>query len=84
MIQNGVPHVDFWQGMIDNHGKADLQGFLSKYQAGVDFPIGAFPKEMYETFPNAKFILTVRDPVKWYVRVCASLVTVTTLDLNMV
>ena len=36
------------------------------YQATVDWPACSFYKELMEKYPNAKVILTVRDPAKWY------------------
>lgn len=40
--------------------------FTDKYQAAVDFPSFLFYKEMMEAYPDAKVVLTVRDPEKWY------------------
>lgn len=39
--------------------------FTDKYQASVDFPSFLFYKEMMEAYPDAKVILTVREPEKW-------------------
>ncbi len=36
------------------------------YQAAVDWPEAAFYKEILKKYPDAKVILTVRDPDKWY------------------
>ena len=38
---------------------------LSEFNSGVDFPLSAFPDELITAFPDAKFILTKRDPAKW-------------------
>ena len=32
----------------------------------MDFPTCMFPRELLAAYPDAKFILTVRDPDKWY------------------
>lgn len=36
------------------------------YQATVDWPSCSFYKELHEHYPEAKVILTVRDPDEWY------------------
>ncbi len=36
------------------------------YQATVDWPACSFYKELMEVYPDAKVLLTVRDPEKWY------------------
>lgn len=34
--------------------------------ASVDYPMSLYWKDLARLYPNAKVILTVRDPVKWY------------------
>jgi hypothetical protein len=46
--------------------KTDWKGFLAPYPAGVDWPICHFWRELSDVFPDAKFILTERDPEAWY------------------
>lgn len=36
------------------------------YDAAVDWPSAAFWKELSQNYPDAKVILTVRDPEEWY------------------
>lgn len=36
------------------------------YKATVDYPACGMYKELIEAYPNAKVLLTVRDPEKWY------------------
>ncbi len=48
------------------HGKPDFVNFFKDYNSSVDFPSSLFAKELAEVFPDAKVILTVRDPNKWY------------------
>ena len=36
------------------------------YHSAVDFPVCAYYKELMDKYPEAKVILTVRDPEKWY------------------
>ena len=36
------------------------------YKACVDWPTSRYYKDLLKKYPNAKVILTVRDPEKWY------------------
>ena len=47
-------------------GKRDWSGTFSGYQAAVDWPASAFWRELVDFYPEAKVILTVRDPDRWY------------------
>jgi len=37
-----------------------------EYRGGVDFPLALFYRDLIEIYPDAKVILTIRDPEKWY------------------
>eukprot|EP00026_Physarum_polycephalum_P021181 Phypoly_transcript_24262.p1 GENE.Phypoly_transcript_24262~~Phypoly_transcript_24262.p1 ORF type:complete len:150 (+),score=22.75 Phypoly_transcript_24262:85-534(+) len=39
---------------------------MGNYDATVDYPAAYFYKDLMEAFPDAKVILSVRDPAKWY------------------
>ncbi|KAJ1452841.1 hypothetical protein M885DRAFT_568233 [Pelagophyceae sp. CCMP2097] len=41
------------------------QGMLSGFRSGADWPLSAFPEELLEAFPDAKFVLTVRPAAAW-------------------
>ncbi|GJJ12978.1 hypothetical protein Clacol_007225 [Clathrus columnatus] len=38
---------------------------LQGYKSAVDSQVVVMYKEVYAAYPNAKFVLTVRDPSKW-------------------
>ena len=40
------------------------------YASTCDYPSSAFWKEQMELYPEAKVVLTIRDPEKWYKSVC--------------
>jgi hypothetical protein len=44
----------------------DWRPLLNGYQATVDWPAAFFWRELAEAHPEAKVILTVRDPERWY------------------
>lgn len=58
-------HIKGW--LAAGEGKpVDWEKMLAKFQAGVDFPLSPFYQELMAVYPEAKVILTVRDPQQWY------------------
>jgi hypothetical protein len=47
-------------------GQVDWNKAYAGFNSAVDWPTAAFCRELAEIHPDAKFILTVRDPEKWY------------------
>ena len=58
-------HADLWLAAYRGE-PVDWEGFLGGYRATVDWPGCAFYGEMMEAFPDAKVLLSVRDPERWY------------------
>jgi hypothetical protein len=58
-------HLPLWEAAI---GEEPLvwEKIFGSYQAAVDWPTAAFYKELMEVYPEAKVLLTIRDPEKWY------------------
>ncbi len=44
----------------------DWDSFLQGYQATLDWPACTFYQQLHAAYPQAKIILTVRDPDRWY------------------
>jgi hypothetical protein len=71
-IINNSPkrHGEFWIRVSDKKAYDFDEIFCEdgkpKYRATCDFPSSVFWKEQLEQYPEAKVILTVRDPEKWY------------------
>ena len=58
-------HVGAW--LRAGQGEAiNFASLLHGYQAGVDYPVANFYQELMATFPEAKVLLSVRDPHNWY------------------
>jgi len=53
-----------WIRAADGH--ADWNKIYQGYAASVDFPGCSFWRELSEFYPQAKVILSVRDPEKWF------------------
>ncbi|MBE1491789.1 sulfotransferase family protein [Plantactinospora soyae] len=47
-------------------GSADWDGLLGGYRSAVDWPSAAYWRELMGVYPEAKVLLTVRDPERWY------------------
>jgi hypothetical protein len=46
--------------------KVDWEDVFANYRANVDWPSCHFYKELSERYPDAKVILSERDPKQWY------------------
>ncbi len=44
----------------------DWDAMLAGFQSAVDWPSAAYWRELAEHYPDAKVVLTVRDPERWY------------------
>ncbi|NVB39172.1 sulfotransferase family protein [Pseudenhygromyxa sp. WMMC2535] len=63
VIENG--HADFW--LRKARGEAvDFEQVLGDYVAAVDWPTTRFYADLAERYPEAKVVLSVRDPGRWY------------------
>jgi Sulfotransferase domain len=58
-------HADFWRAAWRGE-PADWDGVLGSYEATVDWPACSFYAELLERNPDAKVLLSVRDPERWY------------------
>jgi len=64
-VAKNPSHVPMW---IDaaNGKNVDWDALFEGYQAAVDLPPYAFYSELMAYYPEAKIILTLREPEKWY------------------
>jgi hypothetical protein len=58
-------HVPLWEA-AGREEPVDWEEIFYGYKATTDWPGGAFYEELMERYPEAKVILTVRDPESWY------------------
>ncbi|HEY9879292.1 MAG TPA: sulfotransferase family protein [Leptolyngbyaceae cyanobacterium] len=57
-------HIDLWNAATD--GEFHWDEIFDGFRAAVDWPACAFWQPLLEYYPDAKVILTVRDPNRWY------------------
>jgi hypothetical protein len=55
--------VPLWDGAIE--GTVDPATILEGYRSTVDWPGGYFYRQLVDAFPDAKVLLSVRDPERW-------------------
>lgn len=58
-------HSPIWSAACDGD-LVDWEALFAGYRSAVDWPACRFWRELAETFPEAKIILSVRDPERWY------------------
>src|SRR5579863_767303 len=54
-----------WEAIVAG-APADWHAVFAGYQATVDWPACTYYQELMQVYPEAKVLLTVRDPEKWY------------------
>ena len=64
-VRKNPSHRPVWL-QATRHQPVDWDALFIDYNSGVDWPIATFWRELSEYYPDAKFILTQRDPQRWY------------------
>jgi len=57
--------VDHWVEFFET-GKTDLEALFDGFQSTSDFPAYLMLPQLLEKYPDAKFVLTLREPESWY------------------
>jgi hypothetical protein len=58
-------HLSYWEAAARGE-PVDWPALFTGYQSIVDFPGCHFYRKLIDQYPQAKVILTTRDPDKWY------------------
>jgi hypothetical protein len=59
-------HLDMWNTYMEGRSDMDWRKLLAGYDATADVPACLYYRELLQAFPDARVILTVRDPEKWW------------------
>jgi hypothetical protein len=59
-------HLDAWYQFVTGQAPMDWHALFRKFEATVDAPACWYYQELMEAFPDAKVILTLREPERWY------------------
>lgn len=70
------PHqLAYWQEALKT-GTTDWDTLFNGYQSTVDYPSAMFYQAQMQAYPDAKVLLTVRDPERWYESVLTTIYAV--------
>lgn len=58
-------HLPYWQQVFET-GTTDWEGLFQGYQSALDYPCALYYQELMTTYPDARVVLTIRDPEDWY------------------
>jgi hypothetical protein len=58
-------HVERWRPVMKGES-AEWDRVFDGYRAAVDFPAALYWRQLADAYPEAKVILTVRDPHRWH------------------
>ena len=59
------PYAEHWARAAEGE-KMNWDEVFRGYNSAVDWPVGDYWRELAAHYPDAKVILTVRDPEKWF------------------
>lgn len=65
-------HLKRWADVMKG-GTADWEALFKGYQSATDWPAAAYYIDLMTAYPDAKIILTVRDPERWHVSIMNTL-----------
>lgn len=65
-------HVPAWNAATRGE-PVDWKKLFHDYQATVDWPACTFYQQLMDVYPDAKVLLSVRDPEKWYESVSSTI-----------
>jgi Sulfotransferase domain len=64
-VMKNPRHLQRW-GDVMHGGEADWESLFEGYQSSTDWPVAAYYQELMDVYPDAKIILTVRNPERWH------------------
>lgn len=59
-------HMAAWYGLVSGQAPMDWRAIFANYEATVDIPACLYYEELMREFPEAKVVLNLRDPDKWF------------------
>lgn len=59
-------HLRAWHELVSGRAAMDWKALFKDYEATVDFPACIYYQELLREFPDAKVVLNLRDPQRWF------------------
>jgi hypothetical protein len=63
VLYNMLAQVPLWSSALSE--RPDWEAIYRGYASAVDWPTAGFFRELHQTYPSAKFVLTHRSPESW-------------------
>ncbi|CAE7864998.1 unnamed protein product [Symbiodinium necroappetens] len=63
VLLNMPTQVPLWSAAVN--GRFEWQAIYDGYASAVDWPTAGFFRELYRAYPDAKYVLTHRNPENW-------------------
>lgn len=60
------PHHYYYWRRVHRTGRGDWDKIFKGFSSALDYPVCSLWQTLAEYYPNAKIILTVRDPERWW------------------
>jgi hypothetical protein len=64
-VADKAEHIEAWRCAARGE-RVDWEALFQGYQAAVDWPTASFWRKLLVVFPDAKVLLSLRDPETWY------------------
>lgn len=71
-VNKNPGHVEIWNEAIDGRS-VDWSAVYQDYRSAVEWPTVSFLRQLLPAFPEARVILTMRDPDSWYESAAATI-----------
>jgi len=71
-VMKNPSHLKHWAEIMEG-GKTDWETLFKGYQSATDWPAAAYYRDLMVAYPDAKIILTVRDPESWHTSIMNTL-----------
>lgn len=65
-ITEDPTHLERWHEQVAGRAAMDWRDLFQNYQATVDFPACIYYRELLAEFPDAKVVLNLREPDRWF------------------
>ncbi len=64
-LLNQPERLRYWK-QLGETGRTDLEALFAGYRSTTDYPGCSYWRELTAAYPQAKVVLTTRDPERWY------------------
>ncbi len=74
-VRQNPDQIAHWEAAADDR-PVNWSAVFAKYRSAVDWPSARYWRALVDHYPDAKVILTARDPESWYRSICKTIFVV--------